>query len=151
MKLDQAVQLYGEYQKMNSGKNSIESYGATLAKFREHFGKDHELAAITSEEILSFLNKINEGGKQQTKHEAERAEHLQDQLGNTESSFRRRAVSAETGQGSCRKLLFGGALRKKFTSEDHARFPLWSNRRSSPHCRAKNLYFPKDLLPGEDR
>ena len=39
-----------------------------LAKLCDHFGDDRDLAAITSEEILSFLNKITEGGKQQTKH-----------------------------------------------------------------------------------
>jgi len=39
-----------------------------LTKLIGHFGKDRELAATTSEEILSFLNKITEKGKQQTKH-----------------------------------------------------------------------------------
>jgi len=49
-------------------KNTIESYAETLAKLFYHFGKDRNLAAITSEEILSFLSKITEGAKQQTKH-----------------------------------------------------------------------------------
>jgi site-specific recombinase XerD len=53
---------------MNSGKNTIESYGAMLPKLIGHFGKDRELAAIASEEILSFLNKISENGEQQTRH-----------------------------------------------------------------------------------
>lgn len=39
-----------------------------MTKLIGHFGNDRELAAITSEEILSFLNKITERGKQQTKH-----------------------------------------------------------------------------------
>ena len=34
----------------------------------DHSGKERDLAAITSDEILSFLSKITEGGKQQTKH-----------------------------------------------------------------------------------
>jgi integrase/recombinase XerD len=50
------------------GKNTQESYSTTLSKFRDHHGNDRQLDGISSEEILSFLNKITEGGKQQTKH-----------------------------------------------------------------------------------
>ena len=64
MELVQAIQVYQEYHRMNSGKNTTESYGATLTRLGDHFGND--LVAITSEEVLSFLNKINEKGKQQT-------------------------------------------------------------------------------------
>lgn len=49
-------------------KNTIESYSATLTKFHDRLGDSRELAEISSEEILTFLNKITEGGKQQTKH-----------------------------------------------------------------------------------
>ena len=49
MKLEQAVQVYQEYHKMNSGKNTIESYGGTRTKLYGHFGKDGDLAAITSD------------------------------------------------------------------------------------------------------
>jgi integrase len=49
-------------------KNTIESYSATLSKFRDNFGDSRQVAGISSEEVLSFLNKITEGGKQQTKH-----------------------------------------------------------------------------------
>ncbi|MGO9019595.1 MAG: site-specific integrase [Syntrophobacteraceae bacterium] len=49
-------------------KNTIESYSATLSKFLDHIGKDCQLDGISSEEVLSFLNKITEEGKQQTKH-----------------------------------------------------------------------------------
>ena len=31
MKLEQAIQIYREYHKMNSGKNTIESYGITIS------------------------------------------------------------------------------------------------------------------------
>ena len=50
------------------GKNTIESYSTTLSKFYVEIGKDRQLDTISSEEVLSFLNKITEGGKQQTKH-----------------------------------------------------------------------------------
>lgn len=49
-------------------KNTIESYKATLSKFRDQIGNSRQLDGISSEEVLSFLNKITEGGKQQTKH-----------------------------------------------------------------------------------
>jgi hypothetical protein len=49
-------------------KNTIESYSATLSKFRDQLGNSRELNGISSEEILSFLNKITDGGKQQAKH-----------------------------------------------------------------------------------
>ena len=41
-------------------------------------------------------------------------------------------------------------MKKRITSEDHAKFPLLSNRRSSPHCLARNRYFPIDLHPREE-
>lgn len=50
------------------GKNTIEAYSATFSKLHDFLGDSHELAGISSEEVLSFLNKITEGGKQQTKH-----------------------------------------------------------------------------------
>src|SRR5208283_589491 len=49
-------------------KNTIESYSATLSKFRDNLGGSRQLDGINSEEVLSFLNRITEGGKQQTKH-----------------------------------------------------------------------------------
>jgi len=54
--------------KRTQEKNTIESYNATLSKFRDQIGNSRQLDGISSEEVLSFLNKITEGGKQQTKH-----------------------------------------------------------------------------------
>jgi hypothetical protein len=39
-----------------------------LSSLYDHSGKERDLVAITSNEIPSFLSKITEGGKQQTKH-----------------------------------------------------------------------------------
>lgn len=50
-------------------KNTIESYKATLSKFRDQIGNSRQLDGISLEEVLSFLNKITEGGKQQTKQD----------------------------------------------------------------------------------
>ncbi len=49
-------------------KNTIESYNATLSKFCKYIGEQREMDGIISEEVLSFLNKITDGDKQQTKH-----------------------------------------------------------------------------------
>jgi integrase/recombinase XerD len=49
-------------------KNTTESYNATLSRFRDYIGNDRQLDGITSEDILSFLSKITQGDKQQTKH-----------------------------------------------------------------------------------
>jgi site-specific recombinase XerD len=48
-------------------KNTIRAYKLFLAKFLEYFPQ-RDLASITSEEILSFLTKINDGCRQLTKH-----------------------------------------------------------------------------------
>ena len=46
----------------------MESYSATLSKFRDYLGTNRQLDGISPEEVLTFLNKITEGGKLQTKH-----------------------------------------------------------------------------------
>jgi hypothetical protein len=75
--------------------------------------------------------------------------HLQDQLGNMESSFRRRAVSAETGQGSCRNLLFLGCTEKR--SLPRRITPDFHNGQIVVHRRiaAPRIYtFQKTFCPG---
>jgi len=47
MKLDHATRFYLEYHKTNSGKNTIESYSATLSKFGDHIGNDRQLVGIS--------------------------------------------------------------------------------------------------------
>jgi hypothetical protein len=41
--------------------------GSLLAKFRDHF-PDHDLASISTEEVLSSLTSLNDTCKQLTKH-----------------------------------------------------------------------------------
>lgn len=43
------------------GKNTIESYGATLSKFRNYIGKDRKLEGISSEEALSAVKAFGYG------------------------------------------------------------------------------------------
>ncbi|MBL7205448.1 MAG: site-specific integrase [Desulfobacteraceae bacterium] len=47
-------------------KNTVRAYEAVLSKFCQEFGSKN-LDEITSDHVLSFLNKITEGTKQQTK------------------------------------------------------------------------------------
>jgi site-specific recombinase XerD len=67
MKVSKAVNLFLDYHKMNSQKNTVRSYGSLLAKFGDHF-PDKELDSISTEEILSFLTGLNNTCKQLTKH-----------------------------------------------------------------------------------
>ncbi len=67
MKVSKAVNLFLDYHKMNSQKNTVRAYGSLLARFRDHF-TDRDLASITSEEILSFLTSFNDTCTQLTKH-----------------------------------------------------------------------------------
>ena len=55
MKVSNAVNLFLDYHKLNSQKNTIRAYGSLLAKLRDYF-PDHDLASISPEEVLSFFN-----------------------------------------------------------------------------------------------
>ena len=66
MKVSEAANLFMDYHKMNSQKNTIRAYGSLLSKFREHF-PDRDLASISPEEVLSFLTNPNDICKQITK------------------------------------------------------------------------------------
>jgi hypothetical protein len=66
MKVSKAVNLFLDYHKMNSQKNTIRVYGSLSAKFRDYF-PGHDLASISPEEVLSFLTSLNGECKQLTK------------------------------------------------------------------------------------
>jgi integrase/recombinase XerD len=66
MQVSKAAKLWLEYQKSNSKENSIRAYKMVLTKFCEEFGAEN-LEDITTEMVLSFLNRITEGGNRQTK------------------------------------------------------------------------------------
>ena len=67
MKVFKAINLFLDYHKMNSQKNTTRAYGSLLGKFRDHF-LERELDSISSEEVLSFLTSLNDSCKQLTKH-----------------------------------------------------------------------------------
>ncbi len=66
MKIIQAGELWLDYHRFNSQKNTVKSYEALLSRFNKDFG-ERSIENVTTDEILEFLNQITEGRKQQTK------------------------------------------------------------------------------------
>ena len=66
MKLSKAIKICLDYHRNHSKPNTVRSYEAILTKFGLIFG-DKDLEEISSEDILTFLDKITDGTKQQTK------------------------------------------------------------------------------------
>jgi integrase/recombinase XerD len=66
MQISEAAKLWLEYHKCHSKENSIRAYKLILNQLCEEFGNEN-LGEITTEMTLSFLNRITEGKRQQTK------------------------------------------------------------------------------------
>ena len=66
MKLSRAIKICLDYHRNHSKPNTVRSYEAILTKLDLTFG-DKNLAEISSEDILTFLDKITNGTKQQTR------------------------------------------------------------------------------------
>ena len=66
MKVSKTVKICLDYHRNHSKPNTVRSYEAILTKFGLIFG-DNYLGKISSEDILTFLDKITDGTKQQTK------------------------------------------------------------------------------------
>ena len=66
MQVSEATKLWLEYHKCHSKENSIRAYKLVITKFCEEFGSEN-LEETTTERVLSFLNRITEGKKRQTK------------------------------------------------------------------------------------
>jgi site-specific recombinase XerD len=66
MQISEAAKLWLEYHKCHSKENSIRAYKLVPTIFCEEFGTEN-LEEITTEMTLSFLNRITEGKKRQTK------------------------------------------------------------------------------------
>jgi len=66
MQISKAIKIWLEYHKSNSRDNTLKAYQVVLSNFNGEFGK-RNVKEITSDETLSFLNRITEGTKQQTK------------------------------------------------------------------------------------
>ena len=66
MQVSKAITIWLEYHKSHSRDNTLRAYQAVLSNFSREFG-ERNLQEITSDEVLSFLNRMTEGTKQQTK------------------------------------------------------------------------------------
>ncbi len=66
MPVSEAVKILLEYHKTNSREKTLRTYRTIVSKFSEEFGEKN-LESLTLEEILSFLGKVTNGAKQQTK------------------------------------------------------------------------------------
>jgi hypothetical protein len=82
MQVSEATRLWLEYHRSHSKKNSTRAYKLVLTHLCEEFGAT-DLKEITTERVLSFLNRITEGRKRQTKRT--RYSHL---LGHSSTSLR---------------------------------------------------------------
>ncbi len=66
MKVSKAAKIWIDYHKANSRENTVRAYEGTISKFSHSFG-DKEIDVIGTDDVLSFLNDITDGRKQQTK------------------------------------------------------------------------------------
>ncbi len=66
MKVSQAVTFWLNYHRANSRDNTIRAYRELLERFCYENG-EKDLQELTSDEVLDFLNGINEGKKPQTR------------------------------------------------------------------------------------
>jgi len=66
MKVSKAAKLCLEYHKSHSKENTLRAYRMVLTQLCKEFGTEN-LEDITTERVLSFLNRITEGKKRQTK------------------------------------------------------------------------------------
>ena len=66
MQVYEAVKIWLEYHKANSREKTLRTYRTILSKFSQEFG-ERNIEDLTSEEILSFLGRVTDGAKPQTK------------------------------------------------------------------------------------
>lgn len=67
MKISEAAKLFLEYHRSHSKENSVRAYKLVIHQLCEEFGTESLVESITTENMLSFLNRITEGKKRQTK------------------------------------------------------------------------------------
>ena len=60
MQVSKTIKIWLEYHKSHSRDNTLKAYHVVLSNFNLEFG-DSNVAEITSDEVLSFLNRITEG------------------------------------------------------------------------------------------
>jgi integrase/recombinase XerD len=66
MIVSEAIKIFMEHHRSHSKENSVRAYALLLSKFGEEFGTKN-LGDVSTENALSFLNRITEGKNRQTK------------------------------------------------------------------------------------
>jgi integrase/recombinase XerD len=66
MQVSRAVAIWLEYHKSHSRENTLKAYKTALETFSAEFA-DKKINELSSEDVLSFLNRVTEGKKPQTK------------------------------------------------------------------------------------
>ena len=66
MKVSKAAKIWIDYHNAHSKKNTVKSYQSVIDRFCQDF-RDAELGQISSDQILSFLNRVSDGNKPCTK------------------------------------------------------------------------------------
>jgi len=66
MQVSKVITIWQVYHKSNSKENTLKAYHMVLSNFNQEFG-ERDMREITSDDVLSFLKRITEGTKQQTK------------------------------------------------------------------------------------
>jgi hypothetical protein len=66
MQVSRAAAIWLEYHRSHSRDNTLKSYQVALGSFLDEFA-DRQIGEILTEEILSFLNRVTEGKKPQTR------------------------------------------------------------------------------------
>ena len=66
MKVSKAAEIWIDYHKTHSKKNTVRSYQSVIDRFCRDFG-DCEIDQVTPDDVLSFLNGFTKGNKPYTK------------------------------------------------------------------------------------
>jgi integrase/recombinase XerD len=66
MQVTRAAAIWLEYHRSHSRENTLKSYQAALATFLDQFA-ERQIGEISTEDVLSFLNRVTEGKKPQTR------------------------------------------------------------------------------------
>jgi integrase len=66
MNVSQASKIWLEYHRAHSKHNTVRAYEFTIAKFNQDFA-NRNLNEVSTDDILDFMSKFNEGRKPQTK------------------------------------------------------------------------------------
>ena len=117
MNVSQASKIWLDYHRAHSKENTVRAYEFTIAKFNQDFA-NRNLNEVSTDDILDFMSKFNEGRKPQTKRI--RFSHLTAFLNfmrnNFDCDFKNPCDSPMLRKIFRQKLMFIGIILKKTPS-----------------------------------